>query len=442
MKNRSHPSPWLLAILPFLVLFTWNPGLHAQKLASAPIQGHTTSKSIKLWLMVQDADKVRIVMREGMKGKGAKTIDVSNVKFWNDYAPVTVEFLRLEAGKEYTLHIEVDGNAVEEIYRVSTFPEESLAEYDFLVGSCALYATGIWKMGWPDKSKIFKSMAADETDFMLWLGDNVYLLFGEWKEAERFQKKYSKVRLDPEINTFLQTRPQYAIWDDHDFGPDNSGSEFEGKAATLANFQSFWPNPYWGTDETEGIFSHFRYQDSEFFLLDDRYHRIAEDHKQILGPAQVAWLKERLKASDATFKFVANGSQVLNRSNDYECMAQFPEQKELIDFIQAERVEGVVFLSGDRHFTEVLVEQPEGGYPLYDFTSSPLTSFLQKKATKKKDSEHDNPQRVPGTLLAERNYGKVSISGPEDDRICTFSSYDKKGRLQWEHSIKARDLRF
>lgn len=424
------------------LLWAFPSTLWAQKLASAPIQGHTTTNSIKLWLMVQDAEKVRMVLREGIQGKGAKTVDVAGMKFWKDYAPVTVEFLRLEAGKEYSLHIEVDGEPVEEVYHVSTFSEEQAGDYEFMAGSCALYATGIWKMAWPDKTRIFKSMAEQDSDFMLWLGDNVYLLLGEWEKAERFQKKFTRVRLDKEINTFLQSCPQYAIWDDHDFGPDNADGTFHNKDATLANFQAFWPNPYFGTDETPGIFSHFRYQDSEFFLLDDRYHRIMEGHQQMLGPEQMAWLKEKLAASTATFKFIAHGSQVLNRANRHECLAMFDEQRELIDFLKSERIEGVVFLSGDRHFTELLLEQPEDCYPLYEFTCSPLMSFIRKKTGKEKDPEFANPQRVDGTLLCKRNYGKVAISGPADDRVCTLSTYDKKGRQIWQRDIRAEDLRF
>ena len=33
-----------------------------------------------------------------------------------------------------------------------------------------------------------------------------------------------------------------------------------------------------------------------------------------------------------------------------------------------------MFLSGDRHFTELLKVERPGTYPLYEFTSSPLTS--------------------------------------------------------------------
>lgn len=45
------------------------------------------------------------------------------------------------------------------------------------------------------------------------------------------------------------------------------------------------------------------------------------------------------------------------------------EWNSLMDFIVANKISGVVFLTGDRHFTEVIAYQPAGGYPLYDITS-------------------------------------------------------------------------
>lgn len=287
-----------------------------------------------------------------------------------------------------------------------------------------------------------KTMTNMDGDFMVWMGDNNYLMFGEWNDKERMQKKFITMRLHKKFNRFFASRPHYATWDDHDFGPDNSDGTFPNKDATLANFQSFWPNPYYGTDKTPGVFSHFKYMDSEIFLLDDRYHRISSGRQQILGPGQMAWLKERLSASTATFKFIVHGSQVLNELNTYECYAEYDERQVLFDFIRDSQVEGVIFLSGDRHFTELLKLKQEGLYPFYEFTNSPLTSFLRRSMNREKNVEHNNPQRVPGTLVVKRNFGSVDISGPFGDRVCTLRTFDKSGNLEWEYKIKARELRF
>ncbi len=413
-----------------------------QQLASAPMQGHTTANSFKIWCMAKDVDQIQLRLRQGEKTINKKTIDVSGIQFWKDYAPFQAEFIRLEPETSYQLSISLDGEEVEETYELSTFPVEVKEQYSFLIGSCAFFVTGGWKLLWQNRNKAMKTMADVEGDFMVWLGDNNYMLFGEWDDKERMQKKFTTMRLHKKFNRFFTSRPQYATWDDHDFGPDNSDGTFANKDATLANFQSFWPNPYFGTDETPGVFSHFKYMDSEIFLLDDRYHRIDSARQQILGPEQMAWLKERLSASTATFKFIVHGSQVLNDLNAYECFAMYDERQILFDYIRDQEVEGVVFLSGDRHYTELLKMEQEGGYPFYEFTNSPLTAFLKRAMNREKFVEHNNPLRVPGTLVVERNFGSVDISGPLDDRVCTLRTFDNSGNLEWEYEIKARELRF
>lgn len=410
-------------------------------LASAPIQGHTTSYSTQVWLMVRHTDRVELSLKLGSETAGKKTVDVSGVEFWKGFAPLKVEFSNLQPGSEYQLEIALDGQPLEQSYPIRTHRADQ-RDYSFMVGSCALYLTGPPKMLRPNRNGIFQAMTARPTDFMLWLGDNTYLLFGEWEKASRMQEKYTKVRLQSKTNAFLRSRPNYAIWDDHDFGPDNGDASFFNKKATLANFKDFWANPYWGTPETPGIFSHFRHQDSEFFLLDDRYYRVKPNHETMLGAGQLQWLKDHLKASTATFKFIAHGSQVTNPVNSYECFRLYEELEDLLEFIRTERITGVVFLSGDRHFTELLRWKREGMYPLYEFTCSPISSLLRKSPGKEGDPEYNNPNRIDGTLYMDYNFGTVSVDGPEGMRTCTLRSFDDKGDQVWEYTIKASELRW
>jgi len=60
----------------------------------------------------------------------------------------------------------------------------------------------------------------------------------------------------------------------------------------------------------------------------------------------------------------------------YEGFGDFPvEQKALFDALVAERIDGLVFVSGDRHHSELLRVTWDGAaYPWYEFTSSPLTA--------------------------------------------------------------------
>jgi alkaline phosphatase D len=98
----------------------------------------------------------------------------------------------------------------------------------------------------------------------------------------------------------------------------------------------------------------------------------------------------------------------------------------------------VLFLSGDRHFSELLRVERPGMYPLYEFTSSPLTAgpFRDLPA-----EERENPEAVSGTIVTERSFGMLRFSGPRKDRAVTLEAYASDGRLLWQRRIAAAELR-
>ena len=171
--------------------------------------------------------------------------------------------------------------------------------------------------------------------------------------------------------------PQYAIWDDHDFGPNDAGKSYILKKESRNIFQNYWLNPSYG-EEDKGIYSVVNYGDVDLFLTDDRFFR-AEDKlpdsingnlnkdKTYFGKEQMEWLKNALLFSRATFKIIVTGSQVLNPANKYECMQHYPfEYQELMQFLNTQKVNGVLFLTGDRHHSEVIKLPREQSYPLYE----------------------------------------------------------------------------
>ena len=82
-------------------------------------------------------------------------------------------------------------------------------------------------------------------------------------------------------------------------------------------------------------------------ILDDRSFRSPDDappgpDKRMFGAAQMRWLEESLTSSEATFKIVAGGSQMLNPLTLFEAMGKYPaEQKELLDFLREAQLDRV-----------------------------------------------------------------------------------------------------
>jgi alkaline phosphatase D len=118
-----------------------------------------------------------------------------------------------------------------------------------------------------------------------------------------------------------------------------------------------------------------------------------------------------------------------------ECRTEYDE---LLAFIKRNRIPGVVFISGDRHMSELIKLEDSTFYPLYDFTSSSLTAGLSRPRGK----EVENPYRVPGTLVADaHNFGLLHFSGPRTDRVLTIECRDVDGKVRWTQTIRASDLR-
>lgn len=410
----------------------------AQRLSCPPMQGHTTPHSMRVWLMVEDAQQVQVTL-----GTQRQSMQLAGRFGWDRHVPMTFDFTGLEPDTEYPLKVEIDGQAWPDTYALRTFQDEAAGSYSFTMGSCALYGTGAFRLIRPGSfTHIYESMLATPSDFFLWLGDNVYLLTGEWDDSSRTYKKYTKVRLEARGNAFMTSRPQYAIRDDHDFGPDNSGADFANKHITTAAFHDFWPNPPAPLLDVPGTFTQFSYRDSDFFLLDGRHNRKAADSSQMYGADQMRWLCRALEASKATFKFIVTGSQSLSQVNPGETWADYAERTAFLDFVREARIPGVVFLSGDRHFTEMMRYQPEGMYPLYEVTCSPLTSILRRRPLRPNDVEYNNPLRLEGTKLVDHNYGRLSIDGPPNDRVCKVEILDAAGQVVWTREIRANELKW
>ena len=293
---------------------------------------------------------------------------------------------------------------------------------------------------------VFDAIAATRPDLMLWLGDNLYLQPPDFHDPASMAVRYRRQRAFEPLQKLLAATSHLAIWDDHDYGPNDSDTSYALKGETLKLFQRYWPNPTFGLSDVPGAFGSARYGDVLLFLLDDRYYRSPNrwpdgPDKTMFGARQLEWLKQALvSAPRSAVKIVAGGSQFWNHETRFEGWHHFAtERAAFADWLMRERIEGLVFLSGDRHFGELLKLQRPGAYPIHEFTSSPLTS---RPPARLDEADRANPDIVPGTLAVKRQFGLVRVSGPGNDRGVVFEAHDTEGSLLWRHEIKASDLRF
>ena len=422
-------------------------------LRSGPMLGYGEMTETVVWLQTKQPADARIRYWKQSEPKNAK---FSKTIKTNEESDLIARFTLsgLDFGARYDYEILLNGKPVAFNFQ-PTFQTQmhwrwrsEPPAFRFAFGSCAYINDPPFdRPGTPYGSgfEIFNNIARKKPDFMIWMGDNIYFREPDWLNESAMRYRYGQNRELPQLQQLLATTQNYAIWDDHDYGANDSDRTFRLRDASLRVFKDYWANATYGEPETPGVFGRFEWADVEFFLLDNRYYRSPDGmpnnaEKTMFGERQIRWLTESLRSSGATFKIIVGGNQMLNQLSPVESFKQFPaEQRRLLDFIRDARVEGVVFLSGDRHYTELIRLKDVGTYPLYDFTSSPLTAGNANPYP----VEENNPDRVPGTLVkGVKSFGMIEVTGTTKERKLILRAFDGDGSELWKHEISAGELKF
>ena len=432
----------------FFIFLGFMATAQTEILQSGPMVGYSDFREVLIWVQTKAAAEVKIEYQATDKQESHFTSSVTTSKdqdFIAKLYPSDVDY-----GKTYTYKLYINDQYVPRDYPLE-FKTQTLWQwrtdpptFSFAIGSC-FYANEPKddRPGRPygDGYQIFNSILEKDPDFMVWLGDNVYLRTPDFLTERGIRHRYRYVRAIPELQPLLGSVHHYATWDDHDYGPNDSDASYANKAISEATFNAYWGNLNTDVANIGGITSQFLWNDLEFFMMDNRYHRDPNrqktPNKAYLGKAQLDWLIKALTTSKAAFKIVCIGGQTISDVADYENYATYPEERQaLIDRLHQEKIEGVIFMSGDRHHTELSrLERPEA-YPLVDITCSPLTSGVHNPR------DEGNTLQVEGKTFYERNFGLVEVSGPRKDRKLVLTIYTQNGEKVWDYEITEKQLRY
>ncbi len=417
----------------------------SKSLTSGPMLGYNEMREVMIWVQTATASQVKI-------------------KYWTPTSPKNVQFTEeittnkeqaytahllcspLEPGTKYSYSVIVDNTELHFPYPLE-FTTQTLWQYrtpppnfTFALGSCAYINEKQYdRRGKPYGSDyaIFEAIADTKPNFMLWMGDNVYLREVDWNTRNGYFHRYSHTRAIPEMQRLLATTHHYAIWDDHDYGPNNSNSCWVHKDFALETFNLFWANNPSKIDGVKGNTFQFQYNDCDFFMLDNRFYRTEPEVKGIkatmLGKKQLNWLMQALERSNAPFKFVVIGSPFLSTAAKFENYARYQEEKAtLLDYIEKNEIKGVVFLTGDKHSSELDSLRLKNGQFLYDFTVSPFTSGTYDNC------DMGNTCQVPNTCYAQHNFATIEVAGARTRRNLDIKLYDNTGQLIWNYKIDSQ----
>lgn len=399
--------------------------LFAQKnrIQNGPMVGHVSSREAHIWIQTKDACEVGVIYWDN-ESQEDTFYSAMNLTHHIDAYTTTILLDKIRPGRTYHYQVLINRTIIG-LDRKCQFSSplilkqgEELPEFKLAFGSCNYIndpTTDVDKKG--GDYHIFESIAKERPDMMFWLGDNIYLRPGEWDSNTGFAYRYTHSRNIPEMEELLASVIHYATWDDHDYGPNDSDRSYIHKDMAREWFMRFWANPNYGLTGyglpgPSGITTSFTWGDVDFFFLDNRYFRSPQKRKSgdktVLGKEQLNWLIDALVFSEANVKVVVLGSLFLSNMSHHKnqnYISNYAEERAyLLSKIEEENLQNILFLTGDKHFSEISHFVNARRNSIYEFTSSPLTASANTR-------EDQNTYRLEGSWVQERNFGLVEFRG-------------------------------
>lgn len=295
-------------------------------------------------------------------------------------------------------------------------PVKDLNNITITFGSCNKYSG-------EHNNRVFYRIAETNPDIWIWLGDAAYTdhrvlptVFVYSGEAN-VKNKLLEVKNSLAYSHLRKSTNVIGVWDDHDFGLNNGGIAFPHKAITQQLWLDFIDESLESIRrKRSGIYESYYLGDPtkvKIILLDVRFNR-DEDSGDLLGEEQWLWLDEQLKNNPSKITLIGSGVQVLPDDRFFpECW--FPEsRRKLYDMIEKYKMKGIILLSGDVHYAEIMKHPCRGrlGLDLYEFTSSGLThnaGGTVPGSDKVIESVFSDVFNAKEDRFYERNFGMINI---------------------------------
>lgn len=244
--------------------------------------------------------------------------------------------------------------------------------------------------------------------------------------------------------------------DDHDFGKNNGGAEYHDRVPSQEVFLDFIDEPVDSPRRNRtGIYTNYLLpgsrgmDDINLILLDVRYHKHGSmGGGDILGDMQWRWLERTLANSKSRFHLIGSGVQVTPFQKPVqEAWSLYPHSRQrLFDMVSKLRVPGVILLSGDVHYSEVL-KVPSSctgtGYPIYEFTSSGLTHSCDGLLGNCKwVLEHFfmTPFHHDNSFYSQRNWGMLKFDWERE--TLALETHGLNGEIVHSTSIPFKEIEY
>lgn len=279
-----------------------------------------------------------------------------------------------------------------------------------------------------DEQPLWKDLIRQKPDLWIWGGDNIY---ADWTSVT-MPEAYARQNAHPDYASFKEQTAMIGTWDDHDYALDNADGTFQLKKESQKLHLDFLEEPPHSPRRMqEGIYTSYQFGPPErlvkVIILDNRYFKALDPDYPILGKTQWDWLEKELTNSPAKIHFITTGLSVLSPLLPFtEEWAQTSEMKRMLELLNKTNPQGVVFLTGDKHFSSVFKR-----WGHLEFMSSGMTHVADRRTW------WYLGQKYPVTYFG-LSYGQIDINWSGETPWLSLSMRTPSGKdvhkQKWEWS--------
>lgn len=361
------------------------------------------------------------------------------------HEPVRFHLHGLRPATRY--HFRIRAGTTVDTQRTGTFTtlpvEDAPASFTFAFGSCA--ETG-------SEHAVFAEIKFHQPLFFLHAGDMHYEDIAV-DDVNAFRAAYERILGSTTQGDLYRHIPLVYMWDDHDFGPNDSHRHSPSRVAAHATYREFVPHHPLVADvapelahRTDGVrplTQAFTVGRARFLVLDarterDRNNEPDTEAKTMLGAWQKAWLKDELLASKGRHPLIFIVSTVPWTSTETwrsdNWAAYTTERAELADWMVDHGITGVCFLGGDAH----MLAADDGTHNTYAHNGGPGFPALQAAPLDRRGSRKGGPWSVEPVLPepGEGFFGVVDVVDHGDHVTVSFRGLNQNGEVKLRHTFE------
>lgn len=276
---------------------------------------------------------------------------------------VTFAARELAPGTAYHYAIEVDGTL--DLVRSGRFRTPMAEPFSFTValGSCARVGSN---------GMVFEAIDEFDPLMFLALGD---LHYGniETNDLEAFRSVLDTTLTQPAQSALYRDTSIAYLWDDHDFGGNNSDANSASAPAAQASYREYVPH-YDLEDEDGAIYQAFTIGRARFLVTDTRS---AREGDTMLGALQIEWLQREMLAAREANQLIVWASSVpwiaAPGSGTGDDWGGYPEERRVLANFIADNglTDRLMMVAGDAHMLAIddgtnsdYSDAQAGGFPV------------------------------------------------------------------------------